>query len=267
MTHKLLWALVWVFGVAAVGNAAEPDAVKILLLGADRDQPFESREYMADLNLLAKCLRQTKGVEAIVSNGWPKDAGALKDVKAIVVYAPRGGNVLFDGPQRKQAVEMLKNGVGLVAIHSGIGADQGEVGELLLNNLGGWFHSESKLVVRNAKVKQFDGVHPICQGWDEFLIRDEYFQNLRFLREANPVLKAKIDDEELVIGWSFERPESKNGRSFGFVPGHYHASFAEEGLRKCLVNAILWTAQREVPKAGFPCTLTAKELELPKEKK
>ena len=50
----------------------------------------------------------------------------LKDVKAIVVYAPRGGNVLFEGPQRKQAVEMLKSGVGLVAIHSGMGADQGE---------------------------------------------------------------------------------------------------------------------------------------------
>ena len=249
-------------------RAAEPAPVKILLLGAERDQPAESREYMGDLEVLAKCLRQTKGVEAVVVNGWPKDAGVLKDVKAIVVYAPRGGNVLFEGPQRKQAVEMLKNGVGLVAIHSGIGADQGETGELLLNNLGGWFHSESKLVVRNAKIKQFDSAHVICQGWDEFVIRDELFQNLRFLREANPVLKAKVDDEELVVGWSFERgAESKNGRSFGFVPGHYHTSFAEEGLRKCLVNAILWTAHREVPKAGFPAKLTGKELELPKEKK
>jgi type 1 glutamine amidotransferase len=266
LRHLLLLATTFLTLATAI-HAAEPAPVKILLLGAERDQPAESREYLADLEILAKCLRQTKGVEAVVANGWPKDAGMLKDVKALVVYAPRGGNVLFEGAQRKQAVEMLKNGVGLIAIHSGIGADQGETGELLLNNLGGWFHSESKLVVRNAKIKQFDSVHPICQGWDEFVIRDEYFQNLRLLREANPVLKAKIDDEDLVVGWSFERPESKNGRSFGFVPGHYHTTFAEEGARKCLVNAILWTAHREVPKAGFPVAVTAKDLELPREKK
>jgi type 1 glutamine amidotransferase len=263
MLRKLALATFTFFALALSARAAEPAPVKVLLIGADRDQPAESREYMTDLEILARCLRQTKGVEAIVSNGWPKDAGVLKDVKTIVVYSPRGGNLLFEGAARKQTVEMLKNGVGLVAIHSGMIADQGETGEFLLNNLGGWFHSESKLVVRNAKIKQFDSAHPICQGWDEFVIRDEYFQNLRLPREANPVLKAKVDDEELVVAWSFERDDAKKGRSFGFVPGHYHTSFAEEGVRKCLVNAILWTARRDVPKEGFPAAQTAKELELP----
>src|SRR6516162_192427 len=93
--------------------SAADEKTKILLIGKDRDHAFTTHEYMADGELLAKCLRQTKGIEAVVSNGWPKDEAVLKDVKAIVLYTANGGDVLLAGPQRKQAEEMLKNGVGL----------------------------------------------------------------------------------------------------------------------------------------------------------
>jgi hypothetical protein len=266
MLRKLIFLGFAFLALAADVRAAE-GTVKILLIGGDRDQAAEAHEFTPGCEILAKCLRQTKGVEAVVSHGWPKDAGMLKDVKAIVVFAPKGGNMLFDGPQKRQASEMLKNGVGLVAIHTGTAADQGEVAEAWLNALGGWFHSESKQAVQNAKFRQFDSEHPICRGWDEFVLRDEYLTNLRFLREANPVLKAQIDGKEEVIAWAYDRPESKNGRSFGLVPGHFHAGFAEEPFRRCLVNAILWSAHVEVPKGGAPCKVGAKDLELPAEKK
>ena len=55
---------------------------------------------MADCTLLAKCLRQTDGVETVVSNGWPKDPAVLKDVTAIVLETRLGGTVLLRGPQR-----------------------------------------------------------------------------------------------------------------------------------------------------------------------
>jgi len=58
-------------------------ATKILLIGKDRDHPYATHEYMTDCALLATCLKQTANVETTVSNGWPKNADTLKDVKAV----------------------------------------------------------------------------------------------------------------------------------------------------------------------------------------
>src|SRR6266849_7686186 len=99
------------------GAQGDEKKIKIVLIGKDRDHAYATHTYMDDCELLAKCLRQTPGVETIVSNGWPKDPAALRDVKAIVLQTKFGGNVLFSGPHRRQAEEMMKKGVGLTAIH------------------------------------------------------------------------------------------------------------------------------------------------------
>src|SRR5262245_58926147 len=112
---------------------------KILLIGKDRDHAYSHHEYMTDCAILATCLKQTKGVEAEVSNGWPRDAAMLKDVKAIVFNTRMGGSVLFDPLVKAQAEKLLKDGIGLTAIHWGTGAEKRE-GELWLNALGGWFN-------------------------------------------------------------------------------------------------------------------------------
>src|SRR5262249_12240330 len=139
--RPLFWTfVVWLGAGAAVFGADTP--TKILLIGKDRDHPFTTHEYLSDCQLLAKCLRQTPGVEAVVSNGWPTDPAVLKDVKAIVLHTANGGDVLLGGPQRRQVEELLKNGVGLTAIHWSTGASKGEVGEQYLRTLGGWFNPE-----------------------------------------------------------------------------------------------------------------------------
>ena len=48
-----------------------------------------------------------------------------------------------------------------------------------------------------------------------------------------------------MVAWAYERPGG--GRAFSFTGGHLHASFAEEGYRKFLVNGILWAAKVDVP--------------------
>ena len=54
-----------------VTGAGEEKTVKILLIAKDRDHAFSQHEYLSDCTILAKCLGQTKGVQAEVSNGWP----------------------------------------------------------------------------------------------------------------------------------------------------------------------------------------------------
>src|ERR1700737_3462712 len=104
MTRRCLLTLFAWFLAISSGFGQETKA-KILLIGKDRDHAYATHTYMDDCDLLAKCLRQTTGVEAVSSNGWPKDAALLKDVTAIVLDTRMGGNVLFGGPQRSQAME------------------------------------------------------------------------------------------------------------------------------------------------------------------
>src|SRR5262245_61392473 len=127
--------LAWL--LSAESLCAREKKVKIMLIGKDRDHPFTTHEYMSDCRLLARCLEQTPGVEAVVSNGWPLDPTVLVGVKAIVLHTQKGGNVLLGSPARRQAEAMLQQGVGLTAIHWSTGADTGEVGERWLRTLGG----------------------------------------------------------------------------------------------------------------------------------
>jgi type 1 glutamine amidotransferase len=254
----------WLLTSTAVFAADQKS--KILLIGKDLDHPRNTHTYMSDCELLARCLRQTNGVGTVVSNGWPKDPAILQDVNAIVLHTRLGGTVLFRGPQRRVAEEMVKKGVGLTAIHWGTGAETPE-GEEWLHAMGGWFNAErdgfSKYRVQTSMLRQSDPAHPICRGWKDFDLREEYYYQLRFLPDAKPVMTTVVEGKEYPIGWVYERPGG--GRSFGFVGGHFHDNFGERPFRQAVVNGILWTAHVDVPENGAPISISAKDMELPPE--
>src|SRR5260370_25687230 len=140
MRHPLLVTLATWFLASTAVLAADRKA-KILLIGKDLDHARNTHTYISDCELLAKCLRQTEGVETAVSNGWPKSPEVLQDVKAIVLHTRLGGTVLFRGPHRRQAEEMIQKGVGITAIHWGTGAQTPE-GEPGLDTLGALVNAE-----------------------------------------------------------------------------------------------------------------------------
>lgn len=265
-----LWVIIAAAGLVVSatvpGMAADPPKkTKILLIGHDRDgHPYRTHEYMSTCNLLASCLRQTEGVETVVSNRWPQDPAVAADVNAIVVYAPNGSNILFDGPQRDAVKKLLSAGTGLAAVHWATGAQGEEFGRLWLENLGGWFHTDfSKLEHVEKHLTQVDPAHPICHGWKECDLFDEYYFNLRFAPGAKPLVTVEFEGKPNVVAWTYERPDSQGGRSFGFDGGHYHKNFGDDRFRQLVINGILWTARREIPAEGSPAKLTAKDLELP----
>jgi type 1 glutamine amidotransferase len=262
MQRLLLAAALAVVFCADWARAGEEKAIKVLLIAKERDHAFSQHEYMSDCTVLAKCLKQTHGVQAEVSNGWPRDPDKLKGVKALVFNTRMGGSVLFDPLVKAQANRLLKEGVGLTAIHWGTGAEK-DAGEAWLNALGGWFNADlfSKYMVRTIRLKQAEPKHPICFGWTEYDLREEYYIKLKFLPGAKPILSARIDKEEYPVAWVYDRPDG--GRSFGFLGGHFHDNFGLKDFRRAIVNGILWTARVEVPADGAPVTITAKDMELP----
>jgi len=73
-----------------------------------------------------------------------------------------------------------------------------------------------------------------------------------FFPERQP-LAFVLTDFPFPVALPYER--SGGGRSFTFTGGHLHASLAEEGYRRFLVNGTLWTAGVDIPPSGSPVAL------------
>jgi len=248
------------------------DPTKILLVGAKLDHPYASHMYEFECSLLAKALRNTPGVEAITIPAWPPaDLEALGDVRAIVFYASPVGHVVLSPTNRERFVGLMKNKVGMVAIHwaTGVGYDKAADSEELRDEyksiLGGWFRRPPcDVIVGQAHLRQVAAGHPIYNGWREWEIRDEFYLNPVLHEQAAPLLEVTVDDKKHVVGWTFERANS--GRSVGITLGHFHHNFAREDFRRLLVNSILWAANVAVPDSGATVTLDWAATELPAEK-
>jgi type 1 glutamine amidotransferase len=267
--QHLLWVLTVLLWIPTV-QAADKTPVKILLIATKTDHPWGSHMYMFDSQVLASCLNQTPGVQATVSLDWPQDPKMLAGVKSIVCFSRPAGEIVLDPGRRAQFEKLMKEGVGYMAIHwaTGIGyskfAEDPAIREAYKNILGGWFRRPPCGVkVDQSRLVQVDKKHPICRGWQDYDLRDEFYLDLVFHEKAKPLIRAKIDDKQQVVAWSFNRPGSKDGRSFGTTMGHFHSNFTLPAHRQFMVNAILWTAHVDIPTGGAPVEVKAQDLKLP----
>lgn len=267
-------ATILALSIQAHASAADgPATKKIILIGHKPDHPFGSHMYLHECGLLAKCLNQTKGIEAVVADGWPNVSNAFDGVAAIVFYSGPAGNLLLTGPHAKQAEQLLADGVGYTALHWGTGAMGLDLGKRYLNVLGGWFDTKDGgggLAVVPTKLVKVGDDHPIFRGWNEFPLRDEIYLRTQLAPEAKTILKVTVNGTDQVVGWVYNRPGSKDGRSFGLTLGHFHDNFGMDEFRRVIVNGVLWTAHVDVPESGAPVQVTAKDLDIgppPEEKK
>jgi type 1 glutamine amidotransferase len=252
--------------VFACGLTAAQDKpkAKVLFIGKDPDHPYGSHMYMHTCGMLAKCLALTPAIETAVSNGWPKDAKTLEGVKTIVIYTNPAAELLLEGPHRGQVDELMKQGVGLVTIHWASSVNKNNLerlGPTWFGYLGGTWVSNVGLSGGKSPLKQLLPDHPICRGWKEYEIDDEYYLD-PVIKQAKPLLQVRErKGKDVVVGWVFDRPDG--GRSFGTTLGHPYKNFQIEAFRRMIVNAILWSAQVEVPKDGAPVNISEEALALP----
>lgn len=249
-------------------QAAEKSNAKVLLIAKQPDHPYGTHMYLHTCEMLGKCLELTEGVETVVSDGWPEDEKVLEDVSTIVIYTTPAAEFLLDGPQRDEVAALMNKGVGLVTIHwaSSVNKDNLErLGPTWLSYLGGTWVSNVGLHTGESPLKQLKPDHPICRGWEEYELHDEYYLNPTITEKATPLLQVTAPDKPVVVGWACEREDG--GRAFGTTLGHFYGNFQREPFRRMIVNAILWTAKVEVPEEGANVELSEEELELPEPRK
>ncbi|MBT4864991.1 MAG: DUF1080 domain-containing protein, partial [Planctomycetaceae bacterium] len=267
---------------------------KVVLIAGVKSHGYGAHEHKAGCILLAEALNASGlPIEAsVVTEGWPKDASVLDDADSIVIYADGGGRHPFNA-HIEEIDKLMKKGVGLVCIHYGVEVPKGKSGNAFLDWTGGYFETDWSVNPHwTANYRQFQK-HPTTQGVQPFSIRDEWYYHMRFrekFQDVTPILtdlpptdtlvkadgtlarpdnahnnnafvrKAVLEDKQPQhMAWARNRPDG--GRGFGFTGGHDHWNWGHNQFRKLVLNAIVWTAHGEVPKAGVPSKpLTVKDL-------
>ena len=238
---------------------ADAKMTKIVLVAGSSFFKVGEHEYVPACGLLADLRKHLQGITPVLAIDWPKKPETFKDAKAVVFF--------FDGAEKHavlkedrlaQVQKLADGGAGLVFFHQTVDFPK-DLNERARGWTGGVFekgHSQRAHWI--SEFKTFPE-HAVCRGVTPFKIDDGWLYKLRFVPEKKgitPILRttsprtpdADKTSDDAVVAWTFERPGG--GRSFSFTGAHLHASFAEEGYRRLLVNAILWTAGADVPATG-----------------
>ncbi len=282
---RLLSLLVGAFALAALASAApadppskneppveqapaDPKATKIVLIAGSNYFKAGEHEYVGNCAVLVDLLKQNPNVAPVLAIDWPKKAETLAGAKAVVF--------LFDGAEKHQVLKegrlakvqkLMDDKVGLVQLHQTADYPK-DFGDKARGWVGGAW--EKGIGERAHWITEFDKFpdHPTTRGVKAFKIDDGWLFKNKFvpemkgvtplLRTWNPKSAVKPTGGQDVVAWAYDRAEG--GRSFTFTGAHLHASFAQEGYRRLLVNGILWTAGVEVPKDGAKVDLDATDL-------
>lgn len=247
--------------------AAQP--AKIVLVAGRPSHGAGEHEFNAGSTLLAKCLRQNPGVDAVVvKGGWPADDTLFEGASSIVLYMDGGENHPLLADDRLATLgKLMKKGVGLACLHYAVEVPGDHGGMQLLDWIGGFYRRPySQNPVNDVELTQAAPAHPISRGWDSFRSTDEWYYRIVFRKDDKrmvPILTAMLPKDapqQETVAWAVEREDG--GRGFGFTGGHYHRNWGLEDQRRLVVNAILWTAKVDIPAAGAKCDLSPEDLKV-----
>jgi len=262
-------------GVPLEKEPADPKAAKIVLVAGKQSHGPGDHEFFAGCAILMNLLKQTPGVAPVMArDGWPKNEKIFDGAKAVVFYMDGGGGHPILQKEHQAVVQkLIDQGVGFVNLHYAVEYPKSK-SDHVLEWLGGYY--ETGFSTNPHWDADFTKLpeHPITRGVKPFKIRDEWYFNIRFAPESKkvtPILVATPPDKVRgtdaakehpgraeVVAWAFER--DKGGRSFGFTGGHTHKNWGDDNFRRLVVNAILWSANVEVPKGGAPVEMDPADL-------
>ena len=245
----------------------DPKAKKVVLVaGSGYFKPGE-HDYEAACAVLFDLLKQTAGVAPVYAVDWPKKDDTLTGAAAVVLFADGAEkHPLLKGERFKQVSKLADGGAGVVQLHQLADYPKDWTDHAKALSGGAWAKEGGLRAHWVHEFKEF-GDHPVFRGVSAFKIDDGWLTHNKLtadkaltplLKTTNPKAADKFKGDNDVVAWAFDRPGG--GRAFTCTGGHLHASFAEEGYRRFLVNGILWAAGVDVPKGGAKVELDAKKL-------
>ena len=248
---------------------------KIVIVAGRQSHGPGDHEFFAGSAILMNLLKQTKDVWVVMArDGWPKNEKIFDNAACLVFFMDGGGGHPVIKPERMALIQkLLDKGVGWVNIHYAVEYPK-EPGKRVLSWMGGYYETGYSINPHwDAAIRELPK-HPITRGVKPFVIRDEWYYNMRFvedMKNVKPILTAIPPDDTRRtpaakmnagrpehLAWAFEREDG--GRGFGFTGGHFHRNWADDNFRRVVVNAVLWCAKAEVPEEGAKVEFDAADL-------
>jgi type 1 glutamine amidotransferase len=271
--------LSYVFALTVATLTTRAADTKIVFIAGPPSHGPGEHEYRAGLLLLQSCLDKLPNITTVLyTNGWPTVADPFAGAATIVTYTDGGpADPLLQDDHLKTLGAVMDKGCGFVCLHYAVEPTLEKGEKEFLDWLGGAY--EINWSVNPTWTADFKSLpdHPITRGVKPFQIHDEWYFNMRFHdggvtpilsaipdpsttnradgpHEGNPTVRQQVADHQpQTVAWAFDRPTG--GRGFGFTGGHYHKNWADENIRKLVLNGILWTANVEVPEGGVKSEL------------
>ena len=249
---------------------------QVLIVVGPSNHPPGSHEVAAGGRLIEYCLENAlnvTGIRAETVTAWPADRQQLQRVSSVVFTGDRFPPM--EMPDRERIMEdlarMMNHGCGLVCYHYATGLGANHVAEdgshPLLEWMGGYFatrckhHQSVARVYPQATIEPTRGEHPVLRGWKAFTIHDEPYINNYFGKNgmadhvtalATSMLPPEAPKRE-TVAWAVARADG--GCGVGVVMPHFYRNWAQDDLRKLILNGIVWSAKIDVPADGVRTTL------------
>jgi type 1 glutamine amidotransferase len=225
----------------AAASTNEPREIRVLLTTGGHD--FEQKQFFEMFDNLPgiKCTRVTLPLSA----GLLKP-GLEKEYDVIVMYDMV---TAISAEQRKAFVELLRTGIGVVALHHNLGAhrDWDEYPSII----GGkylhkpWKRGDKEFGTstyehgQDLDVKVADKQHPIALGITDFQIHDETYQHYYTSTDAHVLLTTDHPKSDHSIAWV---TRYENSPVFYLLLGHDAKAWQNPVYPKLLLNGIHWAS-------------------------
>jgi type 1 glutamine amidotransferase len=280
--------LLLALALAFLSTLSAADKKLIVMIAGKPSHGPAQHEHNAGVQLLKKCLEQNSAEKLEIKfhlNGeWPTQE-ELSKADSVVIYSDGGGgHPALQEDRLAQLDKEMRRGCGFLTLHYAVEPTIAKGNKEFIDWMGGAFEINWSVNPHwDASFKEFPA-HPISSGVKPFSTNDEWYFHMRFrggLQGVTPILSDVAPDstmsrpdgdhsgnpavrdsvknkEKQHVAWACER--EGGGRGFGFTGGHYHKGWANNDQRKLVLNAILWTAHIDVPKAGVESAVTEADL-------
>lgn len=255
----------WCAGVVN-GAAVDHSPRRLLIVGQGSDgHPPTTHEFMAGAKVLAELLKPFAEIRTTLVNAdepWPDGPKLIDQADGIVMFVTQGAQWMQIDPARHAALKQLAaRGGAIVALHWSVGAKDAKYIRGQLDLLGATRGGEQRKYQKlETPLHRPNPSHPVVTGIGDLKAYDEFYYALDREPGITPLLTAKIDGNDEMAAWAWERAD--RGRAFGFVALHYHSNWQLPEYRRFVVQGVLWSLKLPIPAGGAKADIDSKLLEL-----
>lgn len=256
-------ALISAFCFQLSASAAEP--LRVFIRAGKKSHAPGAHDFPQFLKDWVPMLND-RGAKADGSLEFPTKE-QLDKTDVLILHAQEAGNIQI-GEERKNLMEFLARGGGLVVIHAAAVSKDHDWFKTIIG--GSWHFGQTKWLEAPMSLYFTDHENPITKDITNFDIDDEIYYDMDLLPEAKILAAAYTPNTPQVKGgnkeaqaraaeavakkkavniydiqpqmWTYEKDKY---RAFTCIPGHWYKNFSHVGLRTAILRGIAWAGKRE----------------------